>query len=303
MCEKIVTNELSIPVGTVCAMFGLNPNTVRTWERRYEFPSPQRSAGGHRTYSDADIELIERIVNLMDSGLSPHKAIEQARKEASNLKPDASLNKSLITRAISDIYLLIQKHDQVIARFLANKAFNELGYRVFVEQVAFPLLNQLGHSWETKGDGVAQEHGVTMIVEGLVLEHAKSLQPGKSCPVVTFACVPGEMHQLPVLHIANLAAENNIARPLVLTAGLPIGEIISASQQSESEAIFLSSTITPGSKDTREWMSEIDQAGWIDKTILAGPGFLRSRIYSDYPVRAAAGGFTQTLNALRRILS
>lgn len=40
-------------------MLGVSPNTLRSWERRYGFPSPQRSAGGHRQYALAEIEALK----------------------------------------------------------------------------------------------------------------------------------------------------------------------------------------------------------------------------------------------------
>jgi DNA-binding transcriptional MerR regulator len=39
-------------------MLGVSPNTLRSWERRYEFPSPHRSPGGHRLYALAEIEAL-----------------------------------------------------------------------------------------------------------------------------------------------------------------------------------------------------------------------------------------------------
>jgi len=39
-------------------MLGISPNTLRSWERRYGFPSPHRSAGGHRQYSLTEIESL-----------------------------------------------------------------------------------------------------------------------------------------------------------------------------------------------------------------------------------------------------
>ncbi len=39
-------------------MLGVSPNTLRSWERRYNFPRPLRSPGGHRQYSLAEIESL-----------------------------------------------------------------------------------------------------------------------------------------------------------------------------------------------------------------------------------------------------
>ena len=37
----------------------ITPDVLRAWERRYRLPVPQRTAGGHRLYSDYDIEIIK----------------------------------------------------------------------------------------------------------------------------------------------------------------------------------------------------------------------------------------------------
>ncbi|MBV9467429.1 MAG: MerR family DNA-binding transcriptional regulator [Solirubrobacterales bacterium] len=39
-------------------MLGISPNTLRSWERRYGFPRPHRSAGGHRQYALGEIEAL-----------------------------------------------------------------------------------------------------------------------------------------------------------------------------------------------------------------------------------------------------
>jgi DNA-binding transcriptional MerR regulator len=39
-------------------MLGVSPNTLRSWERRYGFPRPLRSPGGHRQYALTEIEAL-----------------------------------------------------------------------------------------------------------------------------------------------------------------------------------------------------------------------------------------------------
>src|ERR1700751_1843084 len=47
-----------IPTNPAAAMLGVSPNTLGSWERRYGFPKPHRSAGGHRQYSLGEIEAL-----------------------------------------------------------------------------------------------------------------------------------------------------------------------------------------------------------------------------------------------------
>ncbi|MCP4867316.1 MAG: MerR family transcriptional regulator [Proteobacteria bacterium] len=68
-------------IRTVSDRTGVNIETLRSWERRYELVQPARSAGGYRLYSDDDVAVIERVKTLVDGGLAISEAVEQARRE------------------------------------------------------------------------------------------------------------------------------------------------------------------------------------------------------------------------------
>jgi len=54
-----ITAQVSgIRTNAAAAMLGISPSTLRTWERRYGFPRPVRSPGGHRQYALAEIEAL-----------------------------------------------------------------------------------------------------------------------------------------------------------------------------------------------------------------------------------------------------
>src|ERR1700686_1021670 len=41
-------------------MLGVSPNTLRSWERRFGYPSPRRSEGGHRQFELSEIEALRQ---------------------------------------------------------------------------------------------------------------------------------------------------------------------------------------------------------------------------------------------------
>jgi DNA-binding transcriptional MerR regulator len=47
-----------IRTNAAAVMLGISPNTLRSWERRYGFPKPLRSPGGHRQYSLGEVESL-----------------------------------------------------------------------------------------------------------------------------------------------------------------------------------------------------------------------------------------------------
>ncbi len=55
---------------------GLAADTLRAWERRYGLPMPQRTAGGHRLYSQRDIETIKWLMKRQAEGLSISRAVD-----------------------------------------------------------------------------------------------------------------------------------------------------------------------------------------------------------------------------------
>ena len=55
---------------------GLAADTLRAWERRYGLPTPERTAGGHRLYSQYDIETIKWLIKRQAEGLSISRAVD-----------------------------------------------------------------------------------------------------------------------------------------------------------------------------------------------------------------------------------
>ncbi|HEU4702650.1 MAG TPA: MerR family transcriptional regulator [Conexibacter sp.] len=49
-----------IRTNAAAVMLGVSPNTLRSWERRFGYPSPGRTSGGHRQYDLADIEALKQ---------------------------------------------------------------------------------------------------------------------------------------------------------------------------------------------------------------------------------------------------
>ena len=79
---------------------GVSPGTLRMWESRHGFPSPARLPGGHRRYSERDLEAVHEVVRLRAEGLSMSSAIRRAVR--SSRPPTTSIYAGL-RRARSDL--------------------------------------------------------------------------------------------------------------------------------------------------------------------------------------------------------
>lgn len=66
-----------VRTNAAAAMLGVSPNTLRSWERRFGFPSPRRTQGGHRQF---DLEEIEALRQAFAETHNVSSAISIARQ-------------------------------------------------------------------------------------------------------------------------------------------------------------------------------------------------------------------------------
>jgi MerR family transcriptional regulator, light-induced transcriptional regulator len=66
-----------IRTNAAAELLGVSPNTLRSWERRFAYPKPRRTQGGHRQYDLAELEALRRAL-LETHNIS--SAIELARQ-------------------------------------------------------------------------------------------------------------------------------------------------------------------------------------------------------------------------------
>lgn len=66
--EQMDRPQAGHPIGVVAKLTGIQPTTLRIWERRYDVVQPDRSNGRNRLYSTEDIRRLGLIKTLVDAG-------------------------------------------------------------------------------------------------------------------------------------------------------------------------------------------------------------------------------------------
>jgi hypothetical protein len=103
----------AIRTTAAASMLGVSPNTLRSWERRFGYPAPSRSSGGHRQYELAEIEALREafadvpnvssaISVARERGEGPSSAARLTRAFTSYAEDRASrlLEESLAVRSL-----------------------------------------------------------------------------------------------------------------------------------------------------------------------------------------------------------
>ena len=77
-----------LPIREVVRLTGVNPVTLRAWERRYGLIRPLRTEGGHRLYSREDVDTIRRITAWTERGIAVSKVGELLERGRALAGPD-----------------------------------------------------------------------------------------------------------------------------------------------------------------------------------------------------------------------
>ncbi len=58
-------NKLYYSIGEVADLFGVNASLIRFWEKEFDAIKPKKNAKGNRKFTPKDIEVLQRIYDLV----------------------------------------------------------------------------------------------------------------------------------------------------------------------------------------------------------------------------------------------
>ena len=210
--------------------------TLRSWERRYDVPVARRSSGGHRRYSDAEVELLRRMRDAIDGGSRAFAAADLVKQHAS--ESPAAL--------IDDFLAAVQQFQARALERVLDFSRTCLGLDRTVDDVLVPALHELGTRWQLGRSDVANEHLATEVVRGWLARITPADgQPRLPRPVV-LSCGPRDQHTLGLESFAALLTSRG-ADCRVLGARTPVESLARAVQATCPGAVVLVSHL-PGSR-------------------------------------------------------
>jgi len=229
---------------TVSAITGVNPVTLRAWERRYGLIMPARTPKGHRLYSQKDIELVNRIVRLLDGGISisqvSHSIAAPVVEPAENRQQDTSPWLAYQERAIDAILRFDENHLDT----LYNQVLALYPIDIVTEDLLIPVLFTLGKRWENTEGSISEEHFFGAFMRnklGARFHHRHKKTTGKKLLV---CCLPGEHHEIGVM-LFSLAAHDHGYRIVYLGPNMPLRELALTARRAGCDAIVLSGSVIP----------------------------------------------------------
>ncbi|HEY5776011.1 MAG TPA: MerR family transcriptional regulator [Xanthomonadales bacterium] len=248
------TNEATetalYPIRTVSELTRVNAITLRAWERRYGLFEPVRKASGHRLYTQEHIDLITRVVGLLDRGMRIGQVKAQLDAEANARAASAPENMMLNDfwgRYLQRMIAAVIQFNEAGLEETYGTALSLYPMDEVTEKLLMPLLQELGRRWE-QGDGsIAEEHFFAFYIRNKLGARFHHRPKSKTGAKILLACLPGDRHETGLLLFA-LAASSAGYQTILLGADMPLEDLPAVAAKTGARAIVLSGTLQPGSE-------------------------------------------------------
>lgn len=233
---------------------GLAADTLRAWERRYGLPTPTRTAGGHRLYSQRDIEIIKWLMKRQGEGLSISRAVdmwnEQVGSGADPLAESAQVasgsmmpvpykspDTTLDTLRADWIQACLQFSESAAEQVL-NQAFSLFPVEAVCIEVLQRGMSEIGERWYENRASVQQEH----FASALAMRRLDALLSASPAPTrnqtVLVGCPPDEWHTFTPLLLALLLRRRGL-NVIYLGANVPAERFASTVKNIQAHLVVL----------------------------------------------------------------
>jgi len=259
------TKESLLTIGALSTATGIPIDTIRTWERRYGYPLPERKPSGHRVYSLNTVPRLRRVAQAIARGHRAAEVLPASERALEVLL--ASLPRAMAESAVADQGALpsgmLMPADasealQWVLAFDADRLrrwfhtdWARLGPLQFLEYRAAAFLRSVGDAWEARQLEVRHEHFASAVLGDFLRSVRQPMDDRARGPIVALATLPGEQHGLGLQMVALVFALAGW-RVLILGIDTPIEQIAAITRDVSIAVVALSCVVPHGAKNAAD---------------------------------------------------
>ncbi|MBI6948985.1 MULTISPECIES: MerR family transcriptional regulator [Pseudomonas] len=238
--------EELFPIREVSRLTGVNPVTLRAWERRYGLIQPTRTESGHRLYSMTEIERVRSIVDWIDRGVAVSKvgkilAKTEPLKVLAHIIPD-DLVQADYAQWQQQVQVAVSAFDDRALDQVYNQIFSSYSLSVVFQDILMPLWLQMLQRQDAFGQ-TSEWLFFDGFLRARVLQRIVALRGAQPRKVIVSA-LAGQCRELELL-VAALFLSGNDAGVRVLTTGQPFDELALVCERIKPQALVLFSNHAP----------------------------------------------------------
>jgi MerR family transcriptional regulator, light-induced transcriptional regulator len=251
-------------IATVSKLLGVPVPTIRSWERRYEFPAPPRTDGMHRRYGDVEFEQLRALRDLVTKGHSTRDAVAQVRSAVVVRSEDASPSEPVVDAALA--------LDAGRLRAALDASTERLGIEETIRRAILPAMREIGSRWKAGRCDVGREHFATEGIRAWLARQAFLAPPPFRPHPIVLACGPQDLHTIGLESFAVILARRGWPCR-VLGARTPAEALVSAVQGMEAIGAVVTAQRSVTRRSAVEAIAAVDALSGV-RAFYAGDAFV-----------------------------
>jgi MerR family transcriptional regulator, light-induced transcriptional regulator len=217
MSATNVIIDVPLKASEVSDLIGVPVPTIRSWERRYGWPSPRRTNGGHRRYTTEEVNQLRLLREEVARGRSAQQAVILLRQIATRRRQEYA------DRIVEGALAIDQR--RILAAL--EDAASILTTEQTVEGVILPALKEIGIKWERGACNVAGEHAASGLIRQWLGDALERSRPRTTSRTIVMSTGPADFHSIGLEAFAIFLARRGW-NPLLLGALTPVSSLVHA---------------------------------------------------------------------------
>lgn len=187
----------------VSKLLGIQPGTLRAWERRYKIIAPERNESGHRLYTEKHITILRWLLRKVEEGFTIGQAVSLFEESEANIPVNDEAQIEELDYTFHDIK---QNLLQALIKFEEGRALKILEYAFSLFSVEFVLVNlikallaEMNRQLEQKKIASVHEVYIYSFIRSKIGAVLQAMPNDHFRPKAIAVCGPNEMQELDLL--------------------------------------------------------------------------------------------------------
>ena len=188
-------------IKAVSKVIGIQPGTLRAWERRYKIIAPKRNKAGHRLYTENQVEELKWLKSKLDEGFTIGQAVSLLENKAVQQYGIQSKEdrENPIDKIKSELIHQLLQFNETKAHEILNQAFCYYTPQKVMLDILGSVLLKIGDLWKKQRITSAHEHFVSSFIRSRIGMLFQALPFNQHLPKGVAVCAPKETHEFGLL--------------------------------------------------------------------------------------------------------
>ncbi len=260
-------------LNAVIRLVGINENTLRAWERRYQAVTPSRDEQGRRFYSDKEVEKIKLLWALVNEGhaislianMSNSKLKSMLTKSLSPQVTEVRAQNTQADKFLNSLIRSLEKFNLEALHQSLQRARFEMSIKEIVINLIKPLMEKVGYLSEQGKLSITQEHLLSSLLRDYLGNIHQSLSPydfasRKNSKSVFLTTREGDLHEFNILMAAILSNVYQF-QTYYLGPNMPVDDLAQSCLKFKTNYLVLGFTHLPQNRevmDAKTYLNKLD---------------------------------------------